>query len=523
MGKYDFSVRRAVLARSKEKPKCVHKSWVDFTTGAKALVSDFCVVLQLALLAFLYAFFAYKFTVFYYISLILTFITAVYVALRESDAQSKISWLMLFLFSFGCGYIVYFLADKRMCYGYDRKRFKEISLRTEKYTPEFDISGLTPAVARDCGYMRTAGGFTPYRGTEVKYFSDARLLFDNMIARLDAAEKFIFLEYFIVADGVLFERLLEALSRKIAQGVEVRFLCDDVGCQGVLSGASKRRLKAAGVRFKVFQPLLSPFNFGLNFRDHRKIVVIDGKTGYVGGCNVADECTNQYRMQGMWKDAGVRLDGAAVDGLSLSFLKQWELATREKCDPARYMAGCVAEGRGSAVVPYTGGPENEEAVCRGVYSSVISGARERLYIMTPYLIPDSGIMAQLAAKAESGVDVRIVLPAVPDYPFIYLVTKNNAERLMKSGIKIYYARNKFVHSKVMLTENCVTVGSVNLDMRAFYQEFDNGIYTDDGGVMADVFADFGSVFSDNEEAVPEKRNLLTDAACAILRIVSPLM
>lgn len=521
--KFDFKIREKLLALRREKPKCVHKKWVDFPTGAKAFLTDLFTASQLALLAALYAFFCWYFPVFFYVSLGLTVCSAVYVFIAEHDSQCKASWLFLFIISFGCGYIVYFLADKRICYGFNRKRYAQIFERSKPYIGAYELQNTSAVVANDCEYIYNSGGYIPYTGTDIKYFSDARKLFDNLIGRLEEAQEFIFLEYFIVAEGVLLERLIDVLKRKAAQGVEVRFLCDDVGCQGVLTASTKKRIKSAGIKLKIFEKLLSPFSFGLNYRDHRKIIVIDGKTGYVGGCNIADECTNQRRMEGLWKDAGVRLDGEAVDGLSLTFLRQWEFSAKEQSNYGRYLHKAEKTQNRSNIVPYAGGPEITESLCRGVYSNVISAAHEKLYIMTPYLIPDSELFSLIKAKAMSGVDVKIVLPAVPDYPFIYRVTRSNAEKLMAHGAKIYFVQGTFVHSKVMLTENCVTVGSVNMDMRAFYQEFDNGIYTDDKGVMADVLDDFEKVFSSNDELVCAKHNLFSRFITAILRVVSPLM
>lgn len=523
MEETEVSVRQT-SAEGTGKIKSIHKRWVNFQTGAKALLTDLTIVFQLALLAFLYSFFAFKFKIFLFVSLALTFLSAVHVFICERDAQSKSSWLFLFLISFGCGYIVYFLADKRICYGYNKRRYAKIFERSEKFIRDFSVNEGRDAVTNDCEYIWNMGGYVPYDGTDLKYYNDAAPLFENMLADMENAKQFIFLEYFIVSEGVLLERLIDVLSRKSAEGVEVRFLCDDVGSQGVLKEKTKKRIRAAGIKFKVFEKLFTLFSFGLNFRDHRKIVVIDGKCGYVGGCNIADDCINYRKAKdGHWKDAGMRLEGAAVDGLSLTFLRQWELAVREKSVFENYLNKYTKTQNKSNVVPYAGGPEIEEALCRGVYANAIAGARNKLYIMTPYLIPDGDIFARLKAKAQSGVDVRIVLPSVPDYPFIYMVTRSNAERLQKHGVKIYYVKNTFLHSKVMLTENSLTVGSVNMDMRSFYQEFDNGVYTDDAMAMSAAESDFDEVFAANSESLPVKHNIFVKIATAFLRIVSPLM
>ena len=523
MDKFDFKMRDLFFKRKKEKPTSIHKRWVSPGAALRALFSDFMIVLQLMIMAAIYAFLAYKFRVFWYVSIALTCLAGVYVAIFERDRQSKVSWLILFVASCGCGYIIYFLASKQICYGYDRRRFAKIAERAESYFDTYTLENASPAVEKDCGYMYEAGGYVPYTGTDLKYYSNARALFDNMATRIEKAEKFVFMEFFIVADSVLLDRLISIFRRKSAEGVEIRLLCDDVGCAGMITTTTMKRLKEAGVKVKVFKKLLTLFNFGLNFRDHRKIVVIDGQTGYVGGINVADSYTNERRMEGLWKDAGLRLDGAAVDGLTLTFLRQWEFATKEWQNYGVYLNRYERTENNAHVVPYAGGPEIKEALCRGVYKSVISGAQEKLYVMTPYFIPDSELFDMIKEKAKAGADVRLVLPAVPDYPFIYRVTRFNAERLIKYGVKIYYMRGEFVHSKVMLTENCATVGSVNVDMRAFYQEYDNGVYTDDEALMQDVSEDFARAFALVNPAARRKWNPLGAVVDCVLRIVSPLM
>jgi len=523
MERYDLTLRELMLEKRREKPACVHKKWVTFSAGAKAFFTDLFIALQLAVLAFIYAFFAYVFPVFFYISVFLTLCSAVHVLVCERDGQIKSSWIFLFFISFGCGYIIYFLADRRICYGYDSKRFASISEKMKPYVPEYAPNTASPAVKGDCEYMYKAGGLAPYSGTDLKYFDNAKSFFDNVLARLECAEKFIFIEFFIINEGVLLERFFSVLKRKVKEGVSVRILYDDVGCAGVLTSKTKKRFAEAGIKLKVFTGLFTLFGFGLNYRDHRKIIVVDGKTGYTGGCNISDNCINGYKMQGLWKDSGVRLDGSAVDGLSLQFMKMWEFAVKENLRYSDYLGLYEKTGNVSTVVPYAGGPELSEALCRGVYANAIAGAREKIYIMTPYFVPDGAFISQLKEKAMSGVDVRLVLPAVPDYNYIYRITKSNADKLIKYGVKVYYMNGAFVHGKVMLTENCTAVGSVNTDMRAFFQEFDNGVYTDDKQFMREVGGDFESVFANNTPHIYKKDGVINTLIASVLRIVSTLM
>lgn len=512
-----------IAKRAREKTKTIHKSWVGFGTGLKAVLTDLSIVFQLAVLAFIYASFAILFPVFFYISVALTAVTAIYVFISERDGQVVASWMILFILSFGCGYIIYFLADKRVCYGYNRRRYIKINERSAPFVPPFDTKNAPVAVANDCNYIYNTSGYVPYRNTSLTYFSSSRDALNNIIEMIENAENFVFMEFFIIADGILFDRLVNACKRRTAEGVKIYILCDDVGCAGVLSNDAIKRLKDAGVNFKIFEKLFTLFSFGLNFRDHRKIVVIDGKIGYTGGFNLIDDCANMRKMQGIWKDAGVRLEGEGVDGLSLAFIRQWEFATKQQLDYAEFTGKYDRFESDSVVVPYAGGPEICEDLCRGVYANMIAGAREKLYIMTPYLIPDSEILSLIKQKAQSGVDVRIVLPGVPDYNYIYRVTRSNAERLLKHGVKIYYAKSEFVHSKVMLTENCLAVGSVNMDMRAFYLEFDNGVYTDDIKARDKALADFNATFERYDPSDAITRNPFTLLIACLLRVVSPLM
>lgn len=506
-----------------EKVYPIKKIWVDTRTGLLGVGTNAFVLLQAMLMMAVYILLAVLFRPFFYLSLALTAATAVGVLLCEKDGQSKASWLFVLLISCGSGYIIYFMADRRVCYGNAMRRFGEIRRRTARYAGEFRIENASRAVANDCEYIYRTGGFVPYTNTCTRYFSDGAEAFAEILKRISEARNFVFMEYFMVSDGSLLDELIEIFRDRCAAGVAVRLLYDDVGSAKTLTTATKNRIKEAGVELEVFSKMFSPAHLGLNFRDHRKIVVVDGKTGFVAGCNLTDNCVNRNAMEGIWKDAGVRMDGAAVDGLSLCFMRQWEFATQKSLDFAEYLNLYDAYENTAHVVPYAGGPELGGALCRGVYSTVVTGARERLYIMSPYFIPDSGLFNQIRDKALSGVDVRLVLPSVPDYTFVHRVTCSNAEKLMKCGAKVYYMEGAFVHAKVMLTENCMTVGSVNIDMRAFYQELDNGVYTDDPAVMEGALDDFTRTFRNNVvQEVPE-HSVWDRFVTAVCRLISPLL
>lgn len=517
MDKRYFRVREYLRKRRYER-KRIHKEWVGFGTGLKAVLSDLFIAFQLFVMAMVYAVITGLYPIVWYVCLGLTALTAVLVLIFEPDVQSKISWFVLFVLSMGCGFIIYFLSRPQICFFWHKAAFGRIYKRVEPLEKDFVIGGESGVEK----YLNSHG-FDTYGGTRVKYYKHARNAMDNMVARIEAAEKFVFMEFFIVADGTFLKRLISIFRTLTARGVKVFMLYDDVGSAGVFSGFVKDELRESGVNLGAFHRLVSPFYFGLNYRDHRKIVVVDGETGYLGGFNLIDDCANLRNMEGIWKDTGLRLDGAAVDALSVQFIRQWEFSQHERLDAAEYLDNYISQDSGTVITPYAGGPERREYVCRGVYAELMAEAKEKLYIMTPYLAPDSKFLKALGKKAEEGVDVRLVLPGVPDYRYIYAVTCANAQKLMKKGVKIYYSGGEFVHAKVMLTEKAAAVGSVNLDMRAFYQEFDNGAVVRGEEILRDIDDDFEWYFDRNAPAVKSEFNFAGAVVTAFLKLLSPLM
>jgi len=481
------------------------------------------IALQGLAIILLYAYLAYKFLLFFYISLALTGAVFLFVAIFERRTQVKISWLVLLVLSCGFGYILYFLALKNVCFFISGLRFSAILKRTRKFEKSYTPPEASSVTVKHCDYINSQTRAAAYSGCALEYFADGNAFFSDFFQRLESAQKFVFIEFFIFADCKLADRLCKVLKRKAAEGVEVRILYDAMGSLGMVSRKTIKDLKSHGVKTAVFSRLLTLFSFSLNFRDHRKIIVIDGKVGYVGGSNIADECVNQSASTAKWKDAGLRIEGEAVDSLTLSFIRQWDFAAHSKTNPECFSGLSERFENKSTVMPYSGGPELGEKVLRGVYANMISDAKDRLYIMTPYLAPDGEIIKNLKRKAMSGTDVRIVLPAVPDWKFLYAVTVDNAEKLIRCGVKIYYLENTLAHGKVMLTDNAAAVGSVNMDMRSFYEEYDNGVYTDDEKFKAAVQADFQRIFDGTPEAVAKKRGIISKCKVAILRLFSPLM
>lgn len=494
--------------------------------AVKSLVVMGVLAIQFSILVIVYLFLGYLFKWYLVLSYVLSLLTCIYVLSTTKNSLSKAVWIIFILMSFGFGYIIYFLSDERIFFGKSKKKYKKIFSAADKYIVNRELPECSPAVGCDARYLVNTGGFVPYTGTALRYYPSGAQLFDGVLEELAVAEKFIFIELYIISDGVLLNRVLDLLEEKAKCGVDIRIIYDFIGCHKTLSAASQKRIKGAGIKIMPFNRLTSRFSVALNFRDHRKMIIVDGKTVFTGGANLADEYINEKRMFGYWKDAGLRAEGSAVEAFTLFFLRQWQFLTGKEEDYSPYLSAAEEVSSASLVIPYADGLDYAYHIGKNVYENIISGANERLYIMTPYFIPDDTLLQLLANKALSGVDVRLVLPGIPDKSFVYSVTRNYAERLIDFGVKVYCMKNSFVHSKVMLSENCAVVGSINQDLRSFYQQFECAVYTDDKGVTNAVANDFSRTF-ENCELIEEgnrmRKNIFHRLYAGILQIVAPFM
>ena len=393
----------------------------------KTLFIASLIAAQIAVLVYLNITFALAFQWVLIISFVFSVITCFYVLSSNKNSLSKAVWIIFILLFFTLGYIVYIISDERIFFRKAKKRYEKIYNNSKKYLLNEGVTIDNTAVKRDCNYLMSAGAFKTYSDTKMQYFSSGEEMFVDVIERLKSAREFIFIEFFIIADGSLLERIFKVLKEKVDNGVEVRVIYDDMGSHKPLSRKSKEMLKKAGIKLCPFNRLVPIFSIALNYRDHRKIIIVDGKSAYTGGCNLADEYVNEKRMYGYWKDAGLRLDGPAVDGFTLMFLRQWEYLVKKGEDYSTYLNKAEKYSSKSVMVPYADGLDFSLPIGKSVYENMISSAKEKIYIMTPYFIVDDTLNNLLANKAMSGVDVRIILPEIPNKKFVYGVTRNNAE------------------------------------------------------------------------------------------------
>jgi len=493
----------------------------------KTLIVLFLIALQLTaiILSALYLVaFVHWFMLF---SFIMTVITCIYVLSTNKNSQSKPVWIMFLLFCFSFGYIIYFVSNEKVFWGGNKKKYKKILDKSNKYIYEQSVQINDKEIKNGCQYLETAGNFIPYTNTDCIYYPSGVKFFDDVLADIKKAEKFIFLEFFIISDGVLLKRTLSILNEKVKQGVDVRIIYDDLGSHGTFKYRTKKAIKKAGIKLCSFNKVLPKFSVLLNYRDHRKIIVIDGKVGYTGGTNLADEYVNEKRLHGYWKDAGVRLNGPAVDGLTLMFLRQWDFVSKIKTeDYSKYLGLAQKTLNNSILVPYADGLEYVNNIGKNAYTNMIASSNEKIYIMSPYFVVDDTINNLLINKAKSGVDVRIILPEIADKKLVYIISRNNVEKLLDSGVRVYTMKNSFVHSKVMLNEKSAIVGSINMDLRSFYQQFESSLYLNDKQALLDIEKDFIDTF--DKSIIINKNNMKRNnfafrLMAGVINIISPFM
>lgn len=499
----------------------------ETSTGVlKTIILAFILLAQLVGAIYLSYYFATVATWAFVLTITLTMITCISVLSSNKNSQSKAVWIIVIFICFSFGYLLYLLSDERIFFRKSKKRFSAIIEKTKELLPQSEIDIQKPKTKRDANFLMRAGSFPAYNNTSLEYFSSGTQLFDDLIERIKKAEKFIFLEFFIVSDGSLFNRILDVLKERAEQGVDVRLIYDDMGSHKTLSLKSKLALKNAGVKVCPFNRLIPVFSLALNIRDHRKIVVIDGKSAYTCGCNLADEYVNEKRMYGYWKDCGLRLDGRAVDTFTVTFLRQWEFLTKKSVEFTSYLGQYDEVENLSTVIPYAEGLEFNEHIAKGVYENMISSAQEQITIMTPYFIIDDAITELLINKAVSGVQIRLFIPEIPDKKYAYSVTRSNAEKLIDYGVELYVVKNTFVHNKVVFTENAVVVGSINMDFRSFYQQFECAVYTDDKNFMESVQKDVDNTIKKSLRITQRRkfrRSLLYRIYAGFMQLFAPFM
>ena len=377
-------------------------------------------------------------------------------------------------------------------------------------------------------YLMNYLNFPVTKNKNINYYKLGELAYPEMLKELKNAKKFIFLEYFIIKNGTMWSEILKILEEKAKEGLDVRLIYDDMGCIALLPTSYPKQMEEKGIKCIAFNKLNPFLGVIMNNRDHRKMMIIDGKTVFSGGMNLADEYINLKHPYGKWKDNGIKITGEAVWNFTIMFLNMWNSYRKDDEDYKKYKYDFSKENleQNGYTIPYGETPLDNEIVGENVYLNIINQAQKYVYIMTPYLIIDTDMINSLILAAKRGVDVRIVVPGIPDKKIVYSLTTSYFETLIKNGVKIYKYTPGFVHSKVFVSDdNIATVGTINLDYRSLYLHFECGIFMQDVEVIKDVKKDLvdtigESHFVSKKEAMPK---LLKSVWQAVLRLFAPLM
>ncbi|MGM9652831.1 MAG: cardiolipin synthase [Eubacteriales bacterium] len=484
---------------------------------------------------------AFRFTeyfVYYYLSATaLALCLTLRIVNRKDAAEYKIAWLVTVLLIPVFGSLLYLIFSGNRLTAHTKKRMASITDVMERTlggceTVASALEDENSCAAFQSRYIANVAHCPPFANTEAQYFPLGDDMFPVFLAELERAERYIFLEYFIIAEGRMWQSVLDILKRKAAAGVDVRLIYDDMGCIMLLPGNYAKRMRDLGIHCRVFNRFVPVLSARLNNRDHRKIGVIDGKVAFTGGVNLADEYINEKERFGHWKDNAVMLRGDAAWSMTVMFLTMWDnlegagsaASSYEHYRPQNY--GVPVPGASGWIQPYTDNPLDNEPVGETIYLNMIHRAEKYVYITTPYLIIDELLENALCNAAKCGIDVRIITPGIGDKPLVYETTRSYYPNLIRNGVKIYEYTPGFIHAKTFICDDkYATVGTVNLDFRSLYLHFECGVWMYDADVIGDIRRDYIETMEKSRQVTLEdcRTSAVRGLFREVMALIAPMM
>ena len=454
--------------------------------------------IQLAILFIIVWNFNNYFAYYYVFDALLRTLFTIKIANDDSNPAYKIAWIIPVAAVPVFGSLIYVL------FGQKTLRKKTIAQMTRISKDAYATLNLKDNKTADrlkdedktaftqSNYISKFANFPVYENTYTEYLSSGEIKFKKMLEELEKAEKFIFLEYFIIGEGIMWNTILEILKKKASQGVDVRVILDSFGCLEVLPLKYDKALEAMGIQCAVFNPFVPFLDVRLNNRDHRKICVIDGNVGFTGGVNLADEYINVYEKHGHWKDTAILLKGDAVWSLTVMFLTMWDFLKKTHTDIKNFKGTSHEKYENSGYIqPYSDNPMDSEPVGETVYLNIINKAVDYIYITTPYLIIDNTMVTALCSAAKAGIDVKIITPHIPDKKYVHSVTRSYYEKLISAGIEIYEYTPGFIHAKTFVADDKYgVVGTINMDYRSLFLHFECATWLYKSKCVSEIKEDF---------------------------------
>ena len=482
-------------------------------------------------------------------AMVLGFLLSVYLINQKGNPAFKIAWMVPILTVpvFGALFYLYFhlQMESRLL---NQQVVKEVArtaeLSEQKEEDRAALEKESPQVANMVSYLRKVSNSAVHTNTTASYYPSGESAFDVILRELSAAKHYIFIEFFIVDQGYMWETILEILRAKVKEGVEVRIMYDGMSDYFRLPIHYARHLNEEGIKCQVFSPIVPLLSTVQNNRDHRKIMVVDGHTAFTGGINLADEYINQKERFGYWKDACLMLKGDAVQDFTLMFLQMWNVVeyvklSRAERDNAQHhlldeyrryiqmpIPKCEEAGKGF-VIPYDDNPLDDEQVGELVYLDILNTAKKYVHIMTPYLVLDHNMMVALTYAAKRGVDVKIIMPHIPDKEYAFILARTFYNELLEAGVEIYEFLPGFVHSKIFVSDDeKAVVGSINMDFRSMYLSFECAAFLYRNKEIHTIEEDFQNTLKECEKVTGEvyrSQPLWKKLAGSLLRLFAPLM
>lgn len=477
---------------------------------------------QLIYLVLLFWSLGTMFTYSYIFFQIVGIITALYLINLEINPSYKLVWVIIILALpiFGC--MLYFF------YGHKRKGKSMYHHRSSADDNGCydELLTLNAAAAKQAYYLCRCSGLSIYKDTYTHYYPNGESAFPDILEILRSAECYIFLEYFIIQEGVLWNSILDILLEKVSMGVDIRLVYDELGCIMTLPSSFQQNMEDNGIKCRSFGRIKPFWSGRMNNRDHRKMLIVDGNACFTGGINLADEYINQYEKHGYWKDSVLLLKGKAVESFTVMFLDMWEKLTGESYNIQKYMSECKIDDDGF-VLPFSGSPDDNEMTGENAYLNMINGAERYIYITTPYLILDNEMISALTLAAKNGTDVRIMTPHIADKKLIHAVTRANYQRLMAHGVRIYEFLPGFVHAKNFISDDKTAIaGTINLDFRSLYLHYECAVWMYQTSAVEEMRQDFINTLEICTEISSDffaNNGLLKRFLLALIRFFSPMM
>lgn len=487
--------------------------------------------IQILVIVLLIIFLQEKYAQVYMFLNIVSFIAVFLIINGKSNPSYKLAWIIPILVVPIFGGLFYLMFGGNKLSDRERRKMRDVGERMSQVLSEDEeiVSELKEesiVAYHQSRYISNYAYCPIYKNTDVKFLPIGEVKFEYLKQELKKAKKFIFLEYFIIAEGRMWTEVLDILKEKVDEGVDVRVMYDDLGCSMTLPYQYEKKLERMGIRCCVFNEFIPVLSLRWNNRDHRKIAVIDGNVAFTGGINLGDEYINEYPKHGHWKDCSIMVKGDAVWGFTVMFLSMWDYVANSKTDMERYRPTEQVLAKGY-VQPFTDSPLDNEPVGETIYLNLISQAQEYVYINTPYLIIDNEMLTALCNAAKSGVDVRIVTPHIADKLYVHAVTRAHYQILVESGVKIYEYTPGFIHAKTFVVDDkYAVVGTVNLDYRSLYLHFECGAWMYNVSCIKDIYKDYLETLEKCELITLDKVksvSLVRRCTRSILKIFAPLM